>query len=247
MSKFDAPSRPWTDHPEYHVWHSMRGRCSHTRSPQYHNYGGRGIKVCPEWDRAGGFEQFYRDMGPRPTDDHSIDRIDNDQGYSPENCRWATRLEQQYNRGDNKTPLEITYQGRMQPLFMWTEELGLDYDICRGRLEKGWSVEEAFGGVYRNKYRRSNQSSPFVGVYWEGRSDKKPWRAKVRLGGGVGIGKGKYKVLGRFATDKEAAIVRDLAVLADGRPLEDLNFQLSELLELSPRAREVAKAVGVIL
>lgn len=80
--------------PMYRAWDGMLQRCENPNNPAFHNYGGRGIRVCERWHEI---ESFIADMGPRPSPQHSIDRIDNDGDYEPGNCRWATRAQQGRN------------------------------------------------------------------------------------------------------------------------------------------------------
>ena len=84
---------------EYRTWRSMKQRCTNPKHPYWGIYGGRGISVCDEWMSS--FESFYDDMGPKPTPTHQIDRIDNEKGYFPLNCRWSTPKENSQNRGKN--------------------------------------------------------------------------------------------------------------------------------------------------
>lgn len=122
--------------PEYGTWVNINTRCTNSNIPDYFRYGGRGITVCPEWSS---FEQFLADMGPRPSPHHTIERLDNDGPYAPDNCRWATRTEQARNRRSNR---KITYAGETLCLSEWAERTGLRIHTILMRLKRGWSVEQ---------------------------------------------------------------------------------------------------------
>jgi hypothetical protein len=85
-----------TETPEYGIWSKIKGRCLNPTDQAFKYYGGRGVRVCDRW--VGSFQAFLSDMGPRPSSGHSIDRIDNDGDYCPENCHWADSKTQQRNR-----------------------------------------------------------------------------------------------------------------------------------------------------
>ena len=121
--------------PEYIVWKRMRARCTNSATAEYGNYGGRGIRVCTRWHE---FSLFFADMGPRPSPKHTIDRIDNDGDYSPDNCRWATRKEQ--NRNSRKNRL-LTFNGETRCLAEWAELTGMKPNTLAMRLRRGWSIE----------------------------------------------------------------------------------------------------------
>lgn len=100
---------------EYHAWRSMKSRCYKKSCSQYHNYGGRGIKVCDRW--INNPKAFLEDMGKKPTPNHSLDRIDNNGDYEPSNCKWSTLQEQSNNK---RTSRFITHQGVTNTLFQWS-------------------------------------------------------------------------------------------------------------------------------
>lgn len=124
----------------YRTWYSMKQRCFNINDTRYSDYGGRGITVCDRWKES--FENFLEDMGKCPSRQHSIDRIDNDKGYYPENCRWATLKEQSRNKRVNRL---IEYKGKTQCLTAWAEELNIKRETLSRRLNQlKWSVEKAF-------------------------------------------------------------------------------------------------------
>lgn len=123
--------------PEYSVWCKMRERCYNKKRRAYRSYGKRGIDVCARW--KDNFSAFYEDMGPRPSERHSIDRIDGTKGYRPENCRWATPEEQDANRG-----YLYDFDGKKCNIAELSRISGIRYATLRMRLlELGWELEEA--------------------------------------------------------------------------------------------------------
>lgn len=128
----------WYGTPTHKSWESMLQRCTNSNSPDYQNYGGRGISVHPEWLI---FESFFSDMGERPAG-LTLDRINTDGPYEKQNCRWATRRRQQRNRRITEM---LTIDGITKPLNDWAEEAGHTAKNLRWRLAKGWSFERALG------------------------------------------------------------------------------------------------------
>jgi lambda repressor-like predicted transcriptional regulator len=126
-----------TGTPEYRAWSAMRRRCNKHTCGFFYLYGARGINICPEWSS---FKQFFADIGPRPGPEYSIGRIDNDLGYSPDNCRWENK--EQQSRNTRRSRL-ISYNGKTQCRKDWAEEYGIDNNTLKQRLEHGWSMQEA--------------------------------------------------------------------------------------------------------
>jgi hypothetical protein len=115
--------------PEYETWLNMVYRCTRKEYKIYKNYGGRGIKVCDRWLNS--FENFYADMGVKPSQKHSLEREDNDGNYCPENCKWATRDIQNRNHRRN---VNITYEGQTMCLTDWAKKLKINYPTLKGRI-----------------------------------------------------------------------------------------------------------------
>ena len=120
--------------PEYTAWLGMHDRCNDLTNPAY---GGRGITVCARWRDLG---KFIADMGRRPGKEYSIDRIDNNKGYSARNCRWATRSIQSLNR---RTNVRIEFREQNLTLSEWTKIVGISRSQIGWRLRNGWSIEQA--------------------------------------------------------------------------------------------------------
>lgn len=124
----------------YGIWVGMRSRCRNPKLRAYKYYGAKGVQVCPQWDCDGGFEQFIKDMGHPPSESHSMDRIDSDGDYCPENCRWATVVEQARNK--SKFP-RYEYAGEMLTLSELADRSALSKYTIADRLKRGWDVKQA--------------------------------------------------------------------------------------------------------
>ena len=137
-------------------WRAMRSRCFNPNDEHFFCYGAVGITVCPEWAV---FSNFLADMGMRPIG-KTIDRIDGKKGYSPDNCRWATKAEQIANRTLTRA-IVIEFNGKRQGLPAWTKELNVGTNTISRRLQAGWSVEKALtvpGYKARGNVRKSRKS-----------------------------------------------------------------------------------------
>lgn len=128
----------------YISWSSMLQRCNNKNHTSYKNYGGRGISVCDRWLK---FENFYEDMGERKKG-VTLDRIDNNGNYEPENCRWATYLQQGNNTRRTK---DVECRGKSQSLSQWARELGLSRSCLSARIARGMSIEEALSPKRKKK------------------------------------------------------------------------------------------------
>ncbi len=151
-------TKTWSEHglsgkKEYHIWTTLRGRCNNPHDKRFQNYGGRGITCSQEWDS---FKTFYEDMGPRPSAQYSIDRIDNDGGYSKENCRWATREEQNNNR---RYCRHVFHLGQTKTESQWARLYGIKVTTLRMRLRRGVPIEKALTMKNYASRQTSNKKS----------------------------------------------------------------------------------------
>jgi hypothetical protein len=138
---------------EYRVWKHVIKRCTNRNAKEWPNYGGRGITVCDQWRND--FAAFLADAGKRPSDEHTLDRINNDGNYEPGNVRWTTRKQQNLNKRTNRI---VTFNGVTQTVTehastAHAKKLGLGPDVVLDRLNKlGWSVERAL--TAKNRFWR---------------------------------------------------------------------------------------------
>lgn len=124
--------------PIYQVWQAMKDRCYNTQNRHYRNYGARGITVSDRWLES--FNNFFEDMGERPFDGATLERVDNSKGYSKDNCKWATRHAQMANTRVSRL---LTYNGETKCLTEWARGIGVDPKTLYYRLKQGWTLEKA--------------------------------------------------------------------------------------------------------
>ena len=141
------------DHPRlYTIWHHMRQRCNYPRHKSYEYYGGKGVKVCDEWDRSfNDFAMWAYANGYRVDAEYmecTIDRINNDGDYEPHNCRWVS-IKRQCNNRSNNVVYEIN--GKAQTLAEWSVEVGIASDTIQRRIKLGWSLERAISTPVRKQ------------------------------------------------------------------------------------------------
>lgn len=138
VRKKNATTHGMSRTPEYRSWESMLARCYNKNQKGYERWGGRGIKVCQRWRES--FENFYEDMGPKPTKKHTIERINNDKDYTKTNCKWATYEEQANNKSNT---IYVCYKGEERTLTEWSNITGIKYGTLYRRLKiKEWSIEK---------------------------------------------------------------------------------------------------------
>lgn len=138
--------------PEYCSWVAMNQRCYNPKHRHYHRYGGRGIEVCDEWQES--FERFATDMGPRLAN-HTLGRIDNNKGYTKDNCAWMTDKEQFMNRGNSQV---ITIDGTTKIFSEWCREFGIKVGTASARVWRGWTYERAITTPVRIKMPAKSKS-----------------------------------------------------------------------------------------
>jgi hypothetical protein len=147
-------------HPLYATWKGMRNRCNNPNGHDYALYGGRGIEICSDWED---FKTFARDMGPKPSRKHTIDRKDRDGDYSPENCKWATQSEQMAHTSRNRF---LEADGKKMILAEWARILNVSHKLITDRIDRGWTVENA---LFEGKRPSGNRSFESHVIGWKKR------------------------------------------------------------------------------
>jgi hypothetical protein len=148
MCRANQPNRKhgMANSAEYKTWQRIKDRCRNRNSPDFKSYGAKGVNVCQRW--LDSFEVFYEDLGPKPSNKHSIDRYPDKNGpYSPDNCRWATIKEQARNKNSNKI---LVLNGKSRCIAEWSEITGIRREIIESRSRRGWSDKRTLTTPPRN-------------------------------------------------------------------------------------------------
>jgi hypothetical protein len=184
-NKFLATHGLWDKYKsEYQCWQDMLQRCNNPRNAAYKYYGGRGIYVCERW--LSSFEAFMEDMGPRPNV-MSLDRINNDGPYSPDNCRWSTINQQNRN---HRGCVFIEYLGVKKTIVEWSEKTGINKKTLHARYANGWPIQEIFRQeMTRPSRARKDSQSGLLGVS----KYRNKWKAQITI-------KTKVEYLGLYET-----------------------------------------------
>jgi hypothetical protein len=124
--------------PEYHIWRAIISRCCYPNNKNYHQYGGRGIKICDEWHTD--FLSFIESVGKRPDKSFWLDRLKNDKGYEPGNCKWVTIEDQQNNKRTNRI---LTHNNESHTVAEWAKKLSIPSQRIYQRLHRGVSISKA--------------------------------------------------------------------------------------------------------
>lgn len=150
----DKKTHGYSKHPLYGEWFAMVNRCYNPKSSNYERYGGRGITVCDEWKNSPeNFIKWVEENGGHPPRT-TLDRINNEKGYSPDNCRWANIYEQQNNTRAN---IRLEVKGEIKTMAEWCRLYGINAETLRGRLKRGWEVEKAITTpTNKSMYHRKN-------------------------------------------------------------------------------------------
>lgn len=147
----------WYGTPEYRAWIAMKTRCYNPNAKRYPDYGGKGITVCDAWRES--FSAFLADMGPKPTPQHTVDRIKNELAYEPGNCRWATKQEQSINR----ERCWITHNGQRKRIGEWAKEFGITIKTIRERRQAGLPMEQVLApATPRNERYQGRINQPIA-------------------------------------------------------------------------------------
>ena len=136
----------------YHIWNAMKQRCSNPKAISYKYYGEKGVAVCKEWQEFNPFYEWAMTNGYKA--DLSIDRINRDGNYCPENCRWATIKEQQNNTSYNKL---FTYNGETLTIKQWAEKTGVYPNMLYKRLKRGWDISKALNTKSLMKWGKQHE------------------------------------------------------------------------------------------